>query len=141
VKLYIAGPMASYPQRNRAAFDEAADLLRDAGYDVVHPGDLHGQGWPPADDVVDTEERFRAYMRTDLRALLDCGGVALLEDWHRSRGARIEFGVARDTGIPVEPVDRWLQAAQLAHGQGISTWSVRDPQRFIAAASGADAAP
>lgn len=141
MKLYIAGPMQGYPSRNAAAFDEAADLLRDAGYDVVHPGDLHGSSWPPPDGTVDSEQRFQGYMRVDLRALLDCGGVALLEDWHQSRGANIEHTVARATGIPSEPVERWLQAAQLAHGRGISTWSIRDPRPFIAAASDPDATP
>ena len=40
------------------------------------------------------------YMRTDLRAMLDCEMIALLPGWEQSRGARREVSIADELGMP-----------------------------------------
>ena len=35
-------------------------------------------------------------------------GVALLPDWKKSKGAKIEAKICRMLGIPVKPIKEWL---------------------------------
>lgn len=49
-----------------------------------------------------------AFMRDGLTRLLRCDGVALLPDWSRSRGARLEVDTARGIDIRIHGVSEWL---------------------------------
>jgi len=50
-------------------------------------------------------------MKYDISEMLACDGVAVLADWHDSKGARIEARLAEDLGMPVKTVDRWLEGS------------------------------
>ena len=39
-------------------------------------------------------------------------GVAMLDGWEQSRGARLERQVAEACGIPCKTVNEWLEEAQ-----------------------------
>lgn len=92
MKVYIAGPMTGYPEWNYPAFTEAAAALRAQGYEVVSPHELH-------DD--DMTRPFDWYLRRDLKALCDCSGIAMLDGWEQSRGAKLEYLVAQGLGLTV----------------------------------------
>ena len=99
--LYIVGPVTGRPGLNRAAFDEAARSLREAGHfpSIPHRNVPPDAEWPDA-------------MRRSIRAMLRCDGVARLQDWRSSRGARIESRLALDIGMPVRDVAEWCHGAQ-----------------------------
>jgi hypothetical protein len=99
--LYVAGPMSGYPDSNYPAFSEAADRLADAGFKVVNP----------ATAVVGTEAHYVDFIREDLRMMLDCHGVATLDNWWESTGARNEVNVAGILKMPVRTVADWLERA------------------------------
>jgi hypothetical protein len=40
--------------------------------------------------------------------MLNSDGLALLPDWEESKGARIEERLAREVGIPVKPIEEWI---------------------------------
>lgn len=102
-RLYIAGPMTGIEDHNFPAFNEAADQLRAAGYEVENPADQGVvDGWEWAD-----------YLRHDLPLLLKCDGVALLSWWYRSRGAKLEHYVAVELGLPAYPLAWWVKRAEL----------------------------
>lgn len=98
MKLYIAGPMTGLPENNYPAFNTAANELRGHGYKVENP----------ADNTVDTED-YTDYLRAGLAQLLRCDGVAVLEDWWLSGGARWEVQTAGMLRLPVRPVAEWLR--------------------------------
>ena len=100
-RLYVAGPMTGLPEFNIPAFNYAAGELRVAGYEVENPADNSG----------DTTNDYRWYLRAGLTQLLRCEGVATLEGWWNSGGARWEVQTAGILGLPVRPVDEWLAIA------------------------------
>ena len=110
MKLYLAGPMTGYERWNFDAFDHEAARLRAAGFVVhsPHEADL-ALGFDPDAPVEDfTDEDYFAAIRRDLEALLGVQGVALLDGWEGSRGARFEHSVGRALGLPCEPVFHFL---------------------------------
>lgn len=85
MRVYISGPMTGIQDHNRDAFLFAEQWLLLLGYDVVNPWRLgEVKGWGRFD-----------YMRRDLAALAGCDGIYMLPGWLRSRGARVEWFVAR----------------------------------------------
>jgi len=95
-KLYLAGPMSGYPEHNFPLFNQAAKLLRAAGYDVFNPAEN-------TDDGVIQSRAF--YMRLDIPALLASEAVVLLPDWEQSRGANLEVWIALDLDLPIYRVE------------------------------------
>lgn len=103
-RLYIAGPMTGYPHNNYPAFNEAAAKLRAVGFLVENPAE---NPEPPCGT-------WLGYMRMAVRQLSICDGVVLLPNWHNSKGARAEFRLATDMGLPVEPLNVALGAWKVA---------------------------
>lgn len=98
--LYIAGPMSGYPECNYPAFYSAADKLRSVGYLVVNPADTGAEGG-----------QYTDLIKKDLQLLLDCDGVAVIEKWWESVGARNEVCNAGILKKPVRSVDEWIARA------------------------------
>lgn len=96
--LYVAGPVTGRSNLNREAFAEAARALTDAG----HFPSIPHRNVPPDAPWCDA-------MKSSIRAMLRCDGVARLPDWRSSRGARIESKLARDIGMPVMDVAEWCK--------------------------------
>lgn len=111
MKLYLAGPMTHYPRWNFDAFEKATADLRAAGYEVVSPHELDlAAGFDPDAPVEDfTDAQHRAAMRRDVEALLSVDGVALLDGWESSTGARFEVEVSNALGLPCQPLYTYLQ--------------------------------
>lgn len=89
--IYIAGPMSNLPAFNYPAFNAKADYLRARGHNVVNPadhGNVNGAEW--AD-----------YLRFDLANLTRCESIYLLPGWSNSKGARLEYHVALQLGMPM----------------------------------------
>lgn len=90
-RVYVAGPMTSIENFNYPAFNAVADQLRALGYEVENPADhgiVEGATW--AD-----------YLAYDLTRLGLCGVIALLPDWEKSQGARLEVLIAKELGMTV----------------------------------------
>lgn len=105
MRWYLSGPMSGYPGHNFPAFVVAAAHLRGLGYDVLSAHEIpHDQ----PDGVGSLP--WERYMRTDLKALLDCDGVIVLPGWEQSRGAKLEITVAMGLGLPIK-----------FYGQGLAT--------------------
>jgi hypothetical protein len=96
LKLYVSGCItgdANYQEK----FLKAENTLREAGFEPVNPVACVPPGW-----------NWSQAMRVVVGLMLECDGVALLDDWADSKGARIEVRLARDVGIPAMLLDRWI---------------------------------
>lgn len=96
--LYLSGPMSGMPDFNYPAFNRAAAKLRALGWEVLNPAENFA-------GCTDHPEGRKAYMRADINSLLLAKGIVLLEDWERSRGARLEAAIARELELPVFTYD------------------------------------
>lgn len=96
--IYISGPMTGLPEFNKPAFFAAEEALQAMGFVVVNPA---RNGLP------DTAE-WHQHMRADIKMLMDCTAVAMLDGWWLSRGARLEQDIAKRLGMPWHGLDAWL---------------------------------
>lgn len=97
-RLYICGPMSAMPDFNHPAFFEAEAALLAAGFRVINPV-LNG---------LPKDAEWAHHMKRDIALLLGCTGVATLDGWQASRGAKLEVHIARELGIPVMRHAEWL---------------------------------
>lgn len=96
--LYISGPMAGYPNLNRAAFREAANRLARAGFKTLNP----------LDNGLPGDLEWSDYLRADIKMVCDADAIALLPGWEASRGARLEVATAHGLGMTSLPLNVWL---------------------------------
>jgi len=102
MKVYIAGPMRSYPKFNHPAFDRAEEVLKSMGYDPVNPARLDRDSdlnYEDHDDIPNSV--LREIIQRDIVALLGCEAVALLPGWVDSAGAKLEIATAEYVGMRV----------------------------------------
>jgi hypothetical protein len=99
-RTYLSGPISlngtlsvAETTRNIRRFRVVREALEARGVVVVDPTQLR----PP-----EPKPTWLDWMRTDLKALLDCDRVLLLPGWEESRGACVERRLAEDLGILVE---------------------------------------
>lgn len=92
MKVYISGPITGLPYEEvEKAFNEAETRLQEQGYEVVNP---LNNGLP-------RESTWKDHMRADLKLLLDCDAIYMLDGWTNSKGAEIEFNLAFDLRINI----------------------------------------
>lgn len=97
--LYIAGPMTGLVDFNYPAFFAAERSLSELGHTVLNPARTDSR-----EHCVDWTD----YMRASLIDIAHAEGIALLDGWHHSRGAALEYRLGHDLGIPVHPLHHWL---------------------------------
>jgi hypothetical protein len=95
-KYYLAGPMTGLPEYNFPAFDEAAQLLRAWGFDVLSAHEVdHGE----TPESRGKTKGYFDYLRASIFVLLKCNTIILLPGWRDSRGCQAEYYVARTLGM------------------------------------------
>lgn len=90
-RVYISGAITSVGYDNaKEMFDQAKELINATGkYQAVSPMDFE-------EEEVKTWEQ---YMKKDIKLLVDCEFIYLLPNWRRSKGAVIEYDLAKALGI------------------------------------------
>jgi hypothetical protein len=82
--------MTGYPHYNFQAFNRAARELRALGWSVFNPAESFDG---------DITLGFSTYLRHDMKVLVDCDVIILLDGWPASPGARLEHAVATACGL------------------------------------------
>lgn len=104
MKIYISGPISGLPLETvYNNFTNVEAQLLEQGYEVVNP---LNNGLP-------TNATWEEHMRADLRLLLDCDAIYMLEGWEKSRGARIEYALAVDLKLDVQYQHKYSHALNL----------------------------
>lgn len=91
MRIYVAGPMTGIPAFNYPAFHAKAAELRAEGHHVESPS----ENTAPACGT------WEGWMRLAIAQLITCDQIVLLPGWERSRGAEIEYRLARELGMEV----------------------------------------
>lgn len=108
-KVYISGPITGIDFGNRFAFSCARNALELCGYEAVDPSDVQ----------LDDEATWSDYMRADLKLLLDCDYIYMLDGWEDSKGARLERELAENLGIEEIDLDQECERAKQRAGDDI----------------------
>ncbi len=103
-RVYVAGPMTGYAEYNFPAFHVAAARLRLEGYEVVNPAE-HFDGR--------TDLPRETYLRADVIMLAQCNSIAMLPGWQESRGAKLEYLLARELGLAVLDAETLVPPAKV----------------------------
>jgi nucleoside 2-deoxyribosyltransferase len=113
-RLYLAGPMTGYDEFNFPAFLAAAAELRAVGYEVVSPAEIElAAGFDPTiPPETFTREQYADALRRDLDHVFEVDGVALLDGFALSKGARAESAVASALGKRSVGVRSWVLLAE-----------------------------
>lgn len=90
-RVYLSGAMSGKDDLNFPLFNREATRLRSMGYRVVNPAELNPDPRTP----------WHECMKNDLKALLDCESIVMLEGWEDSQGAHLELHIAHRVGIKV----------------------------------------
>lgn len=102
---YLGGPMAGYDGHNYEQFHSKTHFLRDLGFEIVSPAELHPDA--PAffanPELTEAERRAKraACLQQDLIQLAGCRGIVLLQGWEHSKGTRLEFVAAVELGLDI----------------------------------------
>lgn len=115
MRLYLSGPITDTPNfRENFARDEAA--LRKAGFGVLNPlsiaacRDLScGGAWiSDADKVAYFIHTWQCNVKHDIAKFVFCDGIAMQDDWQKSKGARLENMIMVSLLLPSKSVGRWI---------------------------------
>lgn len=105
-RVYIAGPMTGIEGYNFDAFNRAAFLWREGGWEVINPAEeFDGK----------TDLPYRAYVERDIERLRTVDAIAMLEGWDgpNARGSCWEREIARSIfRIPIFDADEPFPADQ-----------------------------
>lgn len=94
MKIYIAGPMSGHPNLNWDAFFAKEEQLTREGWDVVNPARLDSQAGIDPNRKMGEYDYQECALR-DVKALLYCDAIYLMNGWQHSRGASWERALAK----------------------------------------------
>jgi hypothetical protein len=93
MKIYISGKITGLPMNKVVEkFNNCAKILLNDGFEPVNPIEV---------SPYSEEKTWEDYMVSDIEALFKCEAIYMLKDWGQSKGARIEYQIAKEMGIPI----------------------------------------
>ena len=90
MRIYISGPITGAPD-HAEKFKAAFVALVKLGHIPVNPLTL-GEALKYK---LGREPTWHEYMREDIKALMDCDGILMLDGWEESKGAQFEAHIAK----------------------------------------------
>jgi hypothetical protein len=100
MRLYLSGRVTGL-ENCREIFSEAEERLVEAGYEVINPLKM-----------ISIDAEYSDAMRSCIRMLIEdkCKGIALIDNWKDSDGAKLERDISKAIDIPIMSVDQWVNA-------------------------------
>lgn len=109
IHLYIIGPVTGMPNDNLPAFKEAKEKLKAAGFraNIPHEFIIYSTPWNIA--MLQSIHALTTVTQCgDGSRIPSYNGIAMLDGWEDSKGAKIEHDLAVALGIPCKMVEEWL---------------------------------
>lgn len=103
MKIYISGPMRGIKNDNKEAFYFAERRLQERHPDAV----IFNPARADDEDPIKPGSPVQMYAARDLKELLNCTTIYLLNGWEDSFGATAEAGVAKWLGL-----DFWFESGE-----------------------------
>ena len=92
MKIYISGKISGTDlTETRKRFAAVAKATKRLGYEPVNP----------LDNGLSEHDTWEAHIVKDIATLLQCKAIYMLQDWQESKGARIEYYIATEIGMPI----------------------------------------
>ena len=93
MKIYISGKITGLNQTDvEKKFETQEFFLQSKGYVVVNPLKIC---------PFDKKKKWHDYMIKDIEELLRCDAIFMLKDWGQSKGARIEYEIAKELELKI----------------------------------------
>lgn len=112
MKKYVSGKIAGLAEADyREAFARACALVMSEGDTPVNPLEVQACETEDCQPYGTSAERlangqylhtWACYLKYDIIAMLDCGGIVMVPNWKTSKGANFELDVAEKCGLKVE---------------------------------------
>lgn len=101
---YIAGPIRGKKDCNGENFMKWEEILMKEGYNVVNPIRISERV-----NKMYEEPSWERYMKEDIKELVECDYIFMLDGWFHSKGAFLEHTIAESVGIKVmfEGEEKW----------------------------------
>ena len=99
MKIYISGQITGlFIEEAKKQFKEAEVLLKEKGHEVINPFNIIPDNPNP---------KWEDYMLADIKELFSCEAIYFLNNWHLSKGARIEKRIAEEMNLKyyIEGID------------------------------------
>ena len=90
--------MTGIPGFNVQAFNRAESVLSEFGHICFNPANKPMEGWT-----------WNDYMKRDIKALMDCDVVILIEGWESSKGSVLEGFIASEVGMELYTLDKFVE--------------------------------
>lgn len=90
MKVYISGKVTGLKREEAwMNFQTAEDRLTEEGYEVVNP----------LKNGLDFDESWQDHMREDVKLLMECDAIHMMNNWEDSGGATLERLLAEMIGL------------------------------------------
>lgn len=108
MKIYISGKITGLPlSEARQRFEDAAVFLAEIGFDPVNP----------LNNGLESSATWKEHMVADIRLLLDCDAIFMMDGWMESKGASIEYDIAQRMEKHI-----WFESQDSKIWQEIGCW-------------------
>jgi len=98
-KIYLSGKITGKTYEEALAdFSRAESKVNSAN--LVSP-DTIVETVNPMSIEHNHDQSWQNFMRVDLKALLECDAIYMLKGWHESKGANIEYNLAKDLDLEI----------------------------------------
>ena len=105
MKIYISGKITGLPLSEvRQRFADTAAFLDTIGFEAVNP----------LNNGLEEKADWKDHMAADIRMLLDCDAIYMMDNWMESRGASIEYDIANRLNMDV-----WFESTIRRENQAV----------------------
>ncbi len=92
MKIYISGKITGL-KNYKKIFRKEEKYLTKKGFEVVNPVTLV--------EHLPEDSKWEDYMKVDIKAMLECSSIYLLNNWTDSKGSVFEASVAATCGLKI----------------------------------------